>query len=410
MNSAKKDAKIFASRTGKKWVDSKLIDYCAECDQKFTMINRKHHCRQCGEVICSACSPDRVIIGRSHSHCHGDSDSTPVRVCRSCHIEHQKFTRMPNSCGGNGTDANNTTGGDPHSSRDPAHHGVHDFHGRYQKIKSCYTTKSFQYGPSMSQYFVLHIPREDITAVAASQANMKFRKSVPIIVLVHGGFWRFKYGIDNSNIDSLISFFLAKGMAVCQVEYRRVGCDSKENVESYQSENYNHQMTSPHLSVSPSFLQLYPPYPVHMQVSSQFQTVEDIRSRRGSACSHSSQSSHGSHGDGKHLADDEGGFPKSNEDLLQALRLLHHKCGQMNANATGVDSFTHHYIAANGSRCISGLAKLDTSRIVLLGHSAGGYLALWTSCRLQERKLPFQPLLCVAVAPVCNLAEAHGKG
>lgn len=28
----------------------------------------------------------------------------------------------------------------------------------------------------------------------------------------------------------------------------------------------------------------------------------------------------------------------------------------------------------------------------------------------QERKLPFQPLLCVAVAPVCNLAEADRHG
>lgn len=49
LNTSRKDAKKFASRTGKKWVDSKLIDYCAECDKKFTIVNRKHHCRQVSE-------------------------------------------------------------------------------------------------------------------------------------------------------------------------------------------------------------------------------------------------------------------------------------------------------------------------------------------------------------------------
>jgi hypothetical protein len=426
LNSSTYDAKKFASRTGKKWVDSKLIDYCAECDQKFTMINRKHHCRQCGEVICNKCSPDRVLIGDS---------ATPSRICRSCYTEHQKFTSLSQPT------REATTGSvNRDTSPEPIRYSAGDFHGRYEKIQSCYTSNKYHYGPAPSQYFLLHIPREVLLASAASNSSKEPKKSVPIVVLIHGGFWKVKYGIDNSSIDSLVPFLLSKGMAVCQIEYRRVGNHSKEYCDLLsQQGNVNRHPPPP--SVSPTFLQQYPPgHLMYMHVSHQYpaaedswertlqhqqqhhqqqqqQSAEDVYTMSSSSRGRDGSRTPPSRGPNRSLSpprpeppDDEGGFPHTNEDILQALRLLHHKCRQMNTNASGVDSFTHHHISANRSRCISRLAKMDTSRIVLLGHSAGGYLALWACCRLQQRKIPFQPLLCVAVAPVCNLSEADSQG
>lgn len=35
---------------------------CTLCSSLFTVINRRHHCRQCGQNVCSACSPFRVAL------------------------------------------------------------------------------------------------------------------------------------------------------------------------------------------------------------------------------------------------------------------------------------------------------------------------------------------------------------
>jgi 1-phosphatidylinositol-3-phosphate 5-kinase len=29
---------------------------CYECDQPFTVIKRRHHCRMCGQIFCNTCS------------------------------------------------------------------------------------------------------------------------------------------------------------------------------------------------------------------------------------------------------------------------------------------------------------------------------------------------------------------
>ena len=47
-----------------------LSSYCNDCAMKFTMYQRKHHCRMCGKIFCNQCS-SHYIDG--------------VRACRSCH-------------------------------------------------------------------------------------------------------------------------------------------------------------------------------------------------------------------------------------------------------------------------------------------------------------------------------------
>lgn len=59
-----------------RWVDSGTIKACQQCDTKFTVMNRKHHCRACGLVVCGECSPYREYLRALDA---------VVRVCRECH-------------------------------------------------------------------------------------------------------------------------------------------------------------------------------------------------------------------------------------------------------------------------------------------------------------------------------------
>ncbi|CDW54649.1 hepatocyte growth factor regulated tyrosine [Trichuris trichiura] len=44
---------MFVSEAAPEWVDS---NHCSRCRIQFTLITRKHHCRNCGEIFCDKCS------------------------------------------------------------------------------------------------------------------------------------------------------------------------------------------------------------------------------------------------------------------------------------------------------------------------------------------------------------------
>lgn len=56
------------------WADG---DSCLECQSKFGITNRKHHCRHCGRILCAKCSPREMAITKFKS-------AKPVRVCTIC--------------------------------------------------------------------------------------------------------------------------------------------------------------------------------------------------------------------------------------------------------------------------------------------------------------------------------------
>ena len=56
------------------WVDDSLRQACAACQVDFNWLtNRRHHCRQCGDVFCGACTTKRLLISME-----------PARVCDGC--------------------------------------------------------------------------------------------------------------------------------------------------------------------------------------------------------------------------------------------------------------------------------------------------------------------------------------
>eukprot|EP00456_Euglypha_rotunda_P047013 TRINITY_DN3747_c0_g1_i1.p1 TRINITY_DN3747_c0_g1~~TRINITY_DN3747_c0_g1_i1.p1 ORF type:complete len:294 (+),score=44.56 TRINITY_DN3747_c0_g1_i1:148-1029(+) len=44
------------------WVPDSAVTKCMRCDQKFTLMRRKHHCRGCGAVVCAECSGYKLML------------------------------------------------------------------------------------------------------------------------------------------------------------------------------------------------------------------------------------------------------------------------------------------------------------------------------------------------------------
>merc|ERR1740128_743035 len=65
------------------WVQDGVADTCLACGIRFTIYERKHHCRSCGKVFCSSCSKYQIEIPELKI-------SRPVRVCGSCFAVRQQ--------------------------------------------------------------------------------------------------------------------------------------------------------------------------------------------------------------------------------------------------------------------------------------------------------------------------------
>jgi hypothetical protein len=61
------------------WIPDIESSSCMRCDEPFTVISRKHHCRKCGYVVCDRCSSNKAIV-------HSVDRINKVRVCDTCLI------------------------------------------------------------------------------------------------------------------------------------------------------------------------------------------------------------------------------------------------------------------------------------------------------------------------------------
>lgn len=74
------------------WIPDQASAICMRCSDRFTMTQRRHHCRKCGFVVCGACSKKQALIRHIHP-------TKRLRVCDICHpnllkAEAQEINRL----------------------------------------------------------------------------------------------------------------------------------------------------------------------------------------------------------------------------------------------------------------------------------------------------------------------------
>ncbi|OHT07650.1 FYVE zinc finger family protein [Tritrichomonas foetus] len=58
------------------WIPDELVPNCMICTTKFTLFNQRHHCRKCGDCICSKCSSNRAVLPTTNGK--------PELICDKC--------------------------------------------------------------------------------------------------------------------------------------------------------------------------------------------------------------------------------------------------------------------------------------------------------------------------------------
>ena len=61
------------------WKKDSAIAACRSCDAKFGAANRRHHCRNCGDIFCGKCAFRTIAVPPRGIR-------TPVRVCDECYM------------------------------------------------------------------------------------------------------------------------------------------------------------------------------------------------------------------------------------------------------------------------------------------------------------------------------------
>ncbi|XP_028932164.1 zinc finger FYVE domain-containing protein 26 isoform X2 [Ornithorhynchus anatinus] len=60
------------------WIPDETENNCMVCrNERFTMFNRRHHCRRCGRLVCSSCSTKKMVVEGCREN--------PARVCDQCY-------------------------------------------------------------------------------------------------------------------------------------------------------------------------------------------------------------------------------------------------------------------------------------------------------------------------------------
>eukprot|EP00128_Syssomonas_multiformis_P014810 Colp12_sorted_trinity150504_noHs@23252 len=71
------------------WVPDEHSENCQKCKGGFTMMNRRHHCRRCGLLVCGDCSLKKMALPQFQM-------PEPVRVCDDCFQYESTFDKIIN--------------------------------------------------------------------------------------------------------------------------------------------------------------------------------------------------------------------------------------------------------------------------------------------------------------------------
>lgn len=86
-NSSDLDTTTVASERPPVWIPDIEAPKCMSCAANFTVVKRRHHCRNCGKVFCARCSSNSTPLPK-YGHVK------PVRVCNRCFMyDLAPFTR-----------------------------------------------------------------------------------------------------------------------------------------------------------------------------------------------------------------------------------------------------------------------------------------------------------------------------
>jgi hypothetical protein len=67
----------FQGKMNLTWVPDHAQQRCLSCEESFHIARRRHHCRYCGRLFCSACLPYEVPLPEL-------GYQGPVKVCTGC--------------------------------------------------------------------------------------------------------------------------------------------------------------------------------------------------------------------------------------------------------------------------------------------------------------------------------------
>lgn len=78
-------------------IEDETVEKCYKCEELFTLINRKHHCRSCGRIFCGLCSGRKIVLldedksllsydASTYSNILNSLTSAQVRVCDKCFV------------------------------------------------------------------------------------------------------------------------------------------------------------------------------------------------------------------------------------------------------------------------------------------------------------------------------------
>jgi len=68
------------------WVPDEQASNCHKCQSPFSVVNRRHHCRNCGQIFCHDCSNEKYYLYKL-------GYQEPVRVCKDCAATLAPFTK-----------------------------------------------------------------------------------------------------------------------------------------------------------------------------------------------------------------------------------------------------------------------------------------------------------------------------